>query len=85
MRVICQNCGKTVPFTGTVCPWCNADKSTAKTVKVCALICGLLLAIVFGFTFGGLLAPFVGGALGGVLGSAVGIVLEQRIPRHPRR
>lgn len=47
----CSNCGKEIPFTGNVCPYCKADKSGDQIVKVMMTVGAIIGGIV---GFGGL-------------------------------
>jgi hypothetical protein len=62
----CSNCGKDIPFTGKVCPYCHADKSEDKSLSLAFWVGGLPGAVLVGIlstslvgTFLGLLAGFV--------------------------
>ncbi|CAM3399193.1 hypothetical protein BST27_29225 [Mycobacterium intermedium] len=59
----CSNCGKDIPFSGNVCPWCNADKSGDQTNQVFMILFGLI---------GGGLGYAVGGPVGGFIGVLIG-------------
>ncbi|HZT41226.1 MAG TPA: hypothetical protein VFA07_03510 [Chthonomonadaceae bacterium] len=65
----CSNCGKDIPFSGTVCPYCKANKQGDQI--------GWALANVLGFVFG-IIGAFIGDAIwgfgGGVAGFIVGFI-----------
>lgn len=84
MKVRCANCGKVVPYAGSVCPYCNADKSDAKKKLdfitywgvgsgLATFIASLgLLAIKGGPPSAAFCFAFFGAIAGGVIGSVVG-------------
>lgn len=39
--MLCSGCGKTIPFNGSVCPYCQRDKSKDQAYTVWAFILGL--------------------------------------------
>ena len=84
MKVKCSNCGKKVPFSGNVCPWCNADKSEQKTIHAISLVCAVIGGIAGGFIFGGFMAAFVGGLIGGVIGAIAATIINARKESHDR-
>ena len=47
--MLCSNCGKDIPFTGKVCPWCKADKSSDQSMQVMG-IAGSIIAGFIGWT-----------------------------------
>lgn len=66
----CSNCGKEIPFTGKVCPFCNVDKSADKKLQVLVTVFGTGGAIA-GYNllgFWGAVGGFVVGSIaaGGV-------------------
>ncbi len=42
----CSNCGKRIPFSGRVCPFCHAQKSGDKLRTVIAAIIALVIVLV---------------------------------------
>lgn len=66
----CSGCGKNIPFSGDVCPYCQRDKSNDQTQTVACAIFGLPLAYA-GYKFFGLW-----GAVGGLF---IGIVLAMKL------
>ena len=62
----CTNCGKEVPFTGKVCPYCNHSKTEKKMDIVLATI-GVALGVLFGWSTGG-------GWFGAVVSAVVGLI-----------
>ena len=66
----CSNCGKDIPFTGKVCPWCHHNKEKDQIVTVLGMFCGAI-GLFLGAVIGG-----VGWAIGGtIIGMFLGIVL----------
>ena len=45
----CSNCGKEIPYTGKVCPYCNTEKSGDKTVSAALWVGGIPGGIIGGF------------------------------------
>lgn len=70
----CSNCGKDVPFTGNVCPYCKADKSKDQFGTMLSVPLGLGGLALGGYTLG-----FWGGAVGFVVGVIGAIVLGSKI------
>lgn len=62
----CSNCGKKIPYTGQVCPWCHADKSADKSFHAYVSTCAIL------GTFIGLLADQ---SIGALIGLAAGVFM----------
>lgn len=61
--MLCVNCGKAIPFTDDICPYCQRDKSSSQSYS--------MLAVILGFVFGWLgLAVF--GFWGAVIGFFIG-------------
>lgn len=78
MKVKCANCGKNVPFEGDVCPWCKADKSAQKIIKVFGLAGALLVGLAVGAMSSGFLPAFIGGIVGAVVGTVIGAILTRK-------
>lgn len=38
--MICSSCGKDIPFYGTVCPYCQCDKSGDQSTQLLAFALG---------------------------------------------
>lgn len=55
----CSGCGKSIPFAGDVCPYCQRDKSNDQNYSALAFVFGLGLAFLGGYVFS------VWGAIGG--------------------
>lgn len=62
----CSNCGKDIPFTGKVCPWCHTDKSGDQRQQV--------LGIFFGMV-GGALGWAIHGIGVALIGLFVGVII----------
>lgn len=58
--MLCQNCGKEIPFVGQVCPWCHANKAESQKAFI----------LVYGYGFGGMVLGAVLGAASGI-GTAI--------------
>ena len=85
MKVKCPNCGKNVPFSGNVCPWCKADKGEAKTLKVCVLIGAVLAGVAGGMIFnGGIIAVLGSAFVGIVIGAVLAGYIQARKESHER-
>lgn len=70
----CSGCGKTIPFAGTVCPYCHRDKSQDQRYTLLAVVLGGAGAYI-GWEVGGFwgaVAGFVGGALVAAIAMNVG-------------
>lgn len=78
--MLCSNCGKDIPFSGKVCPYCHADKSKDQATTVAA---GLGAFVGGSFLFGivavasgdmctGMIAGIVGVLIGAFVGALVG-------------
>jgi glutaredoxin len=63
--MLCSGCGKTIPFNGSVCPYCQRDKSKDKAYTVWAFILGLGLGWLGYKLFG------VWGAIGGFVAGCI--------------
>jgi hypothetical protein len=64
----CPNCGKNIPFTGTVCPYCRGSRRKDYRALMAGIGCGFL-GLCVGVIFG------VGLAVGlSLLGAVVGFV-----------
>jgi hypothetical protein len=66
----CSGCGKDVPFSGAVCPYCLRDKSKDQQAMVWAFCLGAIFAVIGGNLFG-----FWAGVGGLVLGGVVAIAI----------
>ncbi len=71
--MICSSCGKDIPFSGTVCPYCQCDKSGDQSTQLLAFALGASGATIgylvdgFGYAIAGL---FVGAVVGAAVGTA---------------
>lgn len=63
--MLCSGCGKDIPFNGTVCPYCQRDKSKDQAYTVTAFIYGLIGGAIGYFVFGfwGVLGGFFLGCI----------------------
>jgi len=67
----CSNCGKDIPFSGKVCPYCHADKGEDKFATVAGCLGG-----VPGLMIGGVIFSFISGwwvIPGMIIGAVVGM------------
>ena len=81
MSIRCPNCGKDIPFSGNVCPWCHADKSADQAaIAVAVVVLGLAGAI--GYFVNDLLGSFIGMAIGFVPALLLAVVTLFRIKRQ---
>lgn len=74
----CSGCGKDVPFGGSVCPYCQRDKSQDQNYTVLAFILGIIGGAIGYFIFGFWGAP--GGFLLGCIVAAAMISNGQTKP-----
>jgi hypothetical protein len=82
--VRCSGCGKNVPFSGHVCPYCNRDKSSDQTGTVAAGA-GLLLGGVIGNLIGGFGGMLIGGFVLGLLAAIVSMSGKNNTAKKPPR
>ncbi len=64
--MLCSGCGKDIPFSGTVCPYCHRDKSKDQGYTVVAFIFGGI---------GGMLGYLILGFWGFIVGMFFGIII----------
>jgi glutaredoxin len=69
--MLCSGCGKTIPFNGQVCPYCQRDKSKDQQYTVWAFILGLGLGYLGYKLFGGW-----GAIIGFVIGCVIAFVIS---------
>lgn len=67
----CSNCGKEIPFSGRVCPYCRADKSGDQVLHAMAIGGGIIGAIVAFVVLNLDLVPGLGVAFGGAIVFAI--------------
>jgi uncharacterized membrane protein len=67
--MLCSGCGKDIPFVGSVCPYCQRDKTKDQQEFVLAMILGLVLGYL-GLKFFGFWGA-IGGFFGGILIAAI--------------
>lgn len=87
--MLCSNCGKNVPYYGSVCPHClndkTKDKKTHNRIKVCiytGLVAGPLFgAFMYGWS-GGIAGFFLGGIAGMCVGLHVRSTSDSAMPTH---
>lgn len=66
----CSGCGKRIPFAGSVCPYCQRDKTKDQAYTVLAIALGGAGAWLGGSVWG-----FWGGVSGVVLGAVIAAVV----------
>lgn len=61
----CSGCGKDIPFSGSVCPYCQRDKSKDQAYMVAAVIFGATAGAIGYYIFGvwGALCGFIIGCI----------------------
>jgi hypothetical protein len=72
----CSGCGNKSPFAGTVCPFCQRDKSGDQGQYVLTVILGVPLAWGGAYVFG--FWGFIGGLTAAVVTSAILVKNESR-------
>lgn len=66
----CSGCGKRIPFAGSVCPYCQRDKTKDQAYTVLAMLLG-----GFGAWAGGSMWGFWGGVAGVVIGAGAAALI----------
>lgn len=66
----CSGCGKDVPFSGKVCPFCQRDKDKDQTYFVMGMILGFPL-IAIGYWLFGFWGFIAGAATGGMISYSI--------------
>lgn len=63
--MFCSGCGKDIPFNGSVCPYCQRDKSKDQAYMVMAFIFSIIGGAIGYFIFGfwGVIGGFVLGCI----------------------
>jgi len=64
--MLCTGCGKKIPFTGDVCPYCHRDKSQDQSLQVGTTI--------FGAIGGGIGYMIDGFFWGAIIGVVIGVI-----------
>lgn len=72
--MICSNCGKDIPFTGEVCPYCQRDKSSDQEQWAIAMV-GAALGGAIGYMVNGI----IGVVVGFVIGTGIGVVIGRLV------
>jgi Short C-terminal domain len=86
----CSGCGKDIPFNGTVCPYCQRDKSKDQAYTLVAFIFGIIGGTIGYLMFGvwGAISGFILGCIvaaaatlgGGTKPPEVQVVLPSQVP-----
>lgn len=66
----CSGCGMTIPYNGSVCPYCHQSKDKDKRGQFLGFFFGVVLAVLGGMAmgWGGALVGFVlGGVIAGII------------------
>ncbi len=66
--MLCSGCGKDVPFTGEVCPYCQRNKSSDQQKQVI----GVIFIMLGGWLGSQIDHMFIGAIVGGVVGIIIG-------------
>ncbi len=66
----CSGCGKDIPFSGHVCPFCQRDKSQDKQSTM-AVGCGLLIGGGLGYLISGFTGLLIGGFVIGTIAAVI--------------
>ncbi len=69
----CSNCGKDIPYSGKVCPYCNADKSEDQFFVTASWVGGLP-GVILGFI---VMKSLWGIPIGYVFGIIVAYVIRE--------
>ena len=75
----CFGCGKEIPFTGDVCPYCHRDKSKDQTTHA-LLVIGVVIGGAIGYFANDFMGFFVGAAIGGAVGVVAALVNATSTP-----
>lgn len=76
----CSGCGKSIPFGGSVCPYCHRDKSQDQRYTVAAIVIGGAGAYI-GWRVGGFWWAVGGFMLGGLAAAlATGVGRQTKAP-----
>lgn len=85
--MICSNCGKDIPFNGTVCPHCHMNKQGDQIGWALANTLGCALAVigvVVGSAVAGVGGGFVGFFIGAIVGVGIGVSQGNKATAHIR-
>ena len=63
----CSNCGKDIPSTGKVCPWCHTDKSADQQKYALGIVFGMAGGVL-GWTNHGIGIALIGVFVGTIFG-----------------
>src|SRR5688572_32856015 len=75
----CVNCGKDIPFSGNVCPYCHVDNTKSQTAQILGAVFGLGLGGL-GYVLAGLWGALVGFGVGGISALVVSGGLKKQVP-----
>jgi len=73
----CSGCGKDIPFNGSVCPYCQRDKSGDQAFTTITFV-GLLVGAGLGYAMGGVMGAIIGAIVGGFIAIFPGLALKKQ-------
>lgn len=76
--MLCSNCGKNIPYTGKVCPYCNVDKSEDQFRQDAMLFGSLPCAVICNYFFARDFESFFISSISGIAGGFIGMYLLRR-------
>jgi hypothetical protein len=74
--MLCSNCGKDIPFTGDVCPYCKTDKSKDQRIHAFAMLFAISGCLI-GYFFGGFFKSILAGVVFGIIGMIIAMVTKK--------
>jgi glutaredoxin len=74
----CSGCGKDIPFGGSVCPYCQRDKSKDKAYTVAAFVFGSVAGFIGYYIFG-----FWGAVFGFIVGCVAAAIITNSVDSKP--
>lgn len=78
--MLCSGCGKTIPFVGAVCPYCQRDKTADQSSHMGAMLFGLFGGAI-GYAFDGF---FWGAIVGMVAGMFLSFVIDGALSKKSK-
>lgn len=74
----CSNCGKDIPFSGNVCPYCHANKQGDQLTQVLGMAGGMAGGAFGWFVLDSFKSAFIGLLVGCVVGFVASLKLRDR-------